>query len=231
MFAASHVRVLILVFVLGLLASCFLLEVSDSFLHFFLFRDFLLQSDQLSLLVLVGLDRLGLAQFLRVHCAGQWLDPVQLTVLLGGEAWNLEFFSLVFQGVLVHVVNVSDRKLRAGTIQTLLHVLSDATPHNHLVQDVDDSRSLRWLNGEHLTDEVTQTFAIHLVYWRVRTPEDLYRETVNTLRVERVPQVTHLVEDAAESPHIRLIAVWFVLKQLGRHVVWRSNARLRKVFR
>jgi len=45
-----------------------------------------------------------------------------------------------------------------------------------------------------------------------------------------MPEVAHLVEDTAERPNIRLIAVWLIFEQFWRHIVWSSNACVGKIF-
>ena len=54
---------------------------------------------------------------------------------------------------------------------------------------------------------------------------------MDALCVEGVPQVAHFIKNAPESPHITLVTVGLGLEQLGRHVVWRTDARVREIFR
>jgi hypothetical protein len=45
-----------------------------------------------------------------------------------------------------------------------------------------------------------------------------------------MPEVAHLVEDTTERPNIRLVAVWLILEQFWRHIVWSTNACVGKIF-
>ena len=47
--------------------------------------------------------------------------------------------------------------------------------------------------------------------------------------IEGVVQCGHLVQHAAQRPHVALVAVRLVLEDLGGHVVRRPDTRLREV--
>lgn len=44
-------------------------------------------------------------------------------------------------------------------------------------------------------------------------------------------EVAHFIKDAAKGPHITLVAVWLVLKELWGHVVGSSDASVCEVLR
>lgn len=49
--------------------------------------------------------------------------------------------------------------------------------------------------------------------------------------IEGMIEGSHLVQDASEGPYVGLVVVRFVVENLGRHVVRRTDARARKVHR
>ena len=106
---------------------------------------FFLKSLKFTLFVLLSLDHFSLSQFFRVHSTLNRVKILQLAVLLRCETWNLQFFSLIFQTVLVHVVYIRYCELWTWSIYTFLHITSDSFPYKHFIQNIKDCWSLGWL--------------------------------------------------------------------------------------
>lgn len=117
------------------------------------------------------------------------------------------------------------------SIQTLLEIACDALSHNHLVENVQNGRSLLRFDTQHFADQISQRLRVHRIDWRVGTSQDLHRQTVNALGVKSVPQIAHFVQDAAQSPNITFIRIVLGFEKFGAHVVWGSDAGICKVFR
>ena len=115
-------------------------------------------------------------------------------------------------------------------MNALIDILGNSLSHEAFVQNIDDRRPLARLDRKHLANGVSQRLAVHLVDRRVGSSEDFDSQAIDGLGVEGVPQVAHLVEDAAEGPHVGLITVWLVFEQFWRHVVGRTNARVGEIF-
>ena len=84
---------------------------------------------------------------------------------------------------------------------------------------------------KHFLYEVAQLLGVDIVNGRVGASQDFNGEAIDGLGVECVAQVAHLIEHAAEGPHIRLVTVGLILKELGRHVVRGPDACVCEVFR
>lgn len=113
----------------------------------------------------------------------------------------------------------------------LVDVLSDPLAHETPLQYLNYRRPLARLYLQHLSDQVAQGLAVHLVDRWVGPAQDLDGQAVDRLGVESVPQIAHLVQDAAQRPHIRLVPIGLVLEQLRRHVIRRADTRVREVLR
>ena len=144
------------------------------------------------------------------------------------EARDQELLSLLFQAISEHVVDVGGGQVlvaRDALVDVACNLLADEA----LIQNGDDGRSIRRLDLQHLTDEIPEVLAVHLVDRRIGAPEDLHSQPIDALSIEGMAKIAHLIEHAAEGPNVRFVTVRLVFEKLWRHVVRRPNAGVREV--
>ena len=90
-------------------------------------------------------------------------------------------------------------------------------------QDLAECRALRRVLGEHVVHQLAQVLGIVVGDRRMLLLHDLVHKAEQVRPSPRLLQRAHLVQDAAQGPHVALVVVWLVLADLGRHVVWGAD--------
>lgn len=98
--------------------------------------------------------------------------------------------------------------------------------NNWITEDRVDIWTLFWVNIKHALQQIRYVFAKMARHVVVLSHDDLSRELMETLRVERWLERAHLVEEDAEGPDVGFEAVGLRLNNLGREVVRRAHDRL-----
>ena len=111
------------------------------------------------------------------------------------ESRDHELFCLFPKSISKHVIYICWSKKIWCAIYALINILRCLLSDKTLVQNVDNSGSIAWLDLKHLADQVSELLAVHGVDWWVGSSEDLDSQTIDGLGIEGMSQVAHLVEN------------------------------------
>ena len=126
---------------------------------------------------------------------------------------------------LIHFNGLFDLPLFAKLWVKIILALTGDKPchvllHEWLLDDLNDSWSRFFIFDQKHINQVFHSLTISVGYWLLFILHNLENESKQIFCVKGVFKGAELIQDATQSPDIRLVGVRFILAHFWRHVVW-----------
>lgn len=221
-----------LIFILGFQLFSLFLKFIELWLYQLLFLNLFLQSENFFLLFYLCFDLLWRSRLLRFHIFRPLSShqPSRWIIRIIKVSWNHQLLSLFSQSISKHIIYICWCQLIFVSTETFIHVLDDLLANEAFVQNVNDCWPVAWLYLQHLSNQISEIFAVDLIQRWKATTQDFDCQPVDWLCIKGMPEVAHFVEDAAKCPNIWFVAVWLIFEEFWRHIIRSSNACISKIF-